>query len=86
MNQPKTISFVLRSGLAGEEREALLAWLRQQQGCRTARYLSQNPGRSAFRIGHASADQDRAARLCEAVRQQPQVESAEIEIPRGLTM
>ncbi len=80
----KTISFVLRTGVNENDRETLMVWLKQQKDCLDAHYLSQNPDRSAFRIGHASSDQEGADRLCEAMRQQPMVESADVEVPRRL--
>ncbi len=81
-----TISFVLKSEVAGEERDSLLAWVKNQHGCRSAQYLSHNPKRAAYRVGHAKAGQDLANQLCEALRRQPQIQAADVEIPRRLNL
>ncbi len=81
----KTISFVLNAEITPELRADFLQRVQERAGVERARYLCEDRERTAWRIGHVTATAASAAKLCKAISEDPDVEAAQIEVPRGLT-
>jgi hypothetical protein len=80
----KTISFILKQNIPETDRMRALNRILKEPYCSNAKYLSDDAKRSAWRIGHASAEDKDAEELRSFIASMPEIESADIEIPRKL--
>lgn len=80
----KTISFILKLNTPETDRLQALNRILEHPFCSKAHYLSDDMKRSAWRIGHAGAENKDAEALKVFISNLPEIESTEIEVPRKL--
>lgn len=79
------ISFVLKSEVTPEQRLNFQRRWEQATHEGAVVYLSDAPQRRSFRVGHIRVPVSASAKVLDQLEAQPEVENAQIEVPRKLS-